>query len=81
MHCAFTAGCCHVAVLAVRGQGGGVAGFLAFQLSNFSTSRLLDLLAYWFVGLLALCLVVGAARVWVQRSPDAYLREGVHQGC
>ena len=41
-----------------------------FQLSGFSTC--------WLIGLLAL---VGAACAGVQRSPDAYLREGVHQGC
>lgn len=45
--------------------GGTLANFPAFQLSGF----------------LALWLVVGVARVGVQRSPDAYLREGVHQGC
>lgn len=44
------------------------------MLTSFPTFRLLDLLALWLVPVEAAC-------VWVQRSPDAYLREGVHQGC
>lgn len=63
----------HCAITITGGWQPARYWWCASQLSNFPTFRLLDLLALW--------LVVEAACVWVQRSPDAYLREGVHQGC
>lgn len=64
--------CSHCIVLLPLPAGGSRHG-TGGALTSFPTFRLLGLLALW--------LVVGAARVGVQRSPDAYLREGVHQGC